>query len=93
MFHLIAKTKMTGKEHGAKLCEKNNKIILSNSCIGSNYCVFNSNLVLADFDKSDAATNVSIIFSTRSHSSFDDIIYCLPPAIWSYQSILTLFQV
>ncbi len=35
MFHLIAKTKMTGKEHGAKLCEKNNKIILSNSCIGS----------------------------------------------------------
>lgn len=35
MFHLIASTKITGKEHGAKLCEKNNNIILSNSCIGS----------------------------------------------------------
>lgn len=42
MFNLIAAHKNTGKEHGAKLCEKdvkkneaNNKIILSNHCVGS----------------------------------------------------------
>ena len=42
MFNLIAAHKKTGKEHGAKLCEKDvkkneadNKIILSNHCVGS----------------------------------------------------------
>jgi len=35
MFNLIAMHKKTGKEHGIRLCEKDNKITLSDHCVGA----------------------------------------------------------
>lgn len=64
MFHLIAKTKMTGKEHGAKLCEKNNKIILSNSCIGSKCAI-----VPKKFAKATCPKDTTEIGTFHTHPS------------------------
>ena len=35
MFDLIAMHKKTGKEHGVRLCEKDNKITISDICVGA----------------------------------------------------------
>jgi hypothetical protein len=35
MFNLVAMHKKTGKEHGLRLCEKDNKITLSSHCVGA----------------------------------------------------------
>jgi proteasome lid subunit RPN8/RPN11 len=67
MFHLIAKTKMTGKEHGAKLCEKddNNKIILSNSCIGSKCAI-----IPEKFTKATCPKDTTEIGTFHTHPSW-----------------------
>lgn len=65
MFRLVAKTKTTFREHGAKLCEKNNKIILSNSCIGSKCAIMPKT-----FSKAICPKNTTEIGTFHTHPTF-----------------------
>ena len=66
MFQLINMTTNTGKEHGAKLCQKNDQIILSRHCIGSKCAI-----TMREFTKSICPKNTKEIGEFHTHPGTD----------------------